>query len=153
MSLYSMLFKENEDAEKLLNMLNLERDDFGRYRDAYLNADGTVIIVYTRCGGGNREDYDYVFESMEDHSQYIRDYDDEYDETYCYFEFDVPQKYLEETKEMSTGEKPLNVTEKFNKAIEEMQKPGSEAEKRAKEVAKRIEEGIEANPQGGIIRL
>ena len=153
MSLYSMLFKENEDAEKLLNMLNLERDDFGRYRDAYLNADGTVIIVYTRCGGGNREDYDYVFESMEDHSQYIRDYDDEYDETYCYFEFDVPQRLLEETKEMSTGEKPLNVTEKFNKAIEEMQKPGSEAEKRAKEIAKKIEEGIEANPQGGIIRL
>lgn len=153
MSLYSMLFKENEDAEKLLNMLNLERDDFGRYRDAYLNADGTVIIVYTRCGGGNREDYDYVFESMEDHSQYIRDYDDEYDETYCYFEFDVPEVYLEKTKEMATGKEPLNVSEKFNEAIKEIQKPGSEAEKRAKEVMKRIEEGIEANPQGGIIRL
>lgn len=26
-------------------------------------------------------------------------------------------------------------------------------QKRAKEVAKRIEEGIDANPQGGIIRL
>lgn len=153
MSLYNMIFKENPDADKILSMLDLNREVFGRYRDVYLNADGTEIIVYTRCGGDNRKDYDNVFEMLEGHPNYICDYDDEYDETYCYFKFDVPREYLEEAKGMATGKEPLDVREKFDEAIKEMQKPGSEAEKRAKEVARRIQEGIEANPQGGIIRL
>jgi len=153
MSLYNMLFKENEKADKLLNMLALNRESFGRYRDVYLNADGTKIIVYTRCGGGNREEYNYVFENMKEHPNYISDYDDSYDNTYCYFEFKVPLEYRTETAGWSTGVEPDDVHTKFEKAIAEMQTPGSEAEKRAKEVAKRIEEGIEANPQGGIIRL
>lgn len=153
MSLYNMLFKENEKADKLLSMLALDRELFGRYRDVYLNADGSKIIVYTRCGGENREEYDWVFENMERHPNYISDYDDSYDETYCYFEFEVPWEYRTETAGWSTGVEPDDVHTKFEKAIAEMQTPGSEAEKRAKEVAKRIEEGIEANPQGGIIRL
>lgn len=153
MSLYNMIFKENPDADKLLSMLDLNREIFGRYRDAYLNADGSKIIIYTRCGGDNRQDYDFVFELMEQHPQYISDYDDEVDETYCYFEFEVPKKYKKEAEGMATGKEPLNVHEKFDEAIKEMQTPGSEAEKRAKEVAQRIQEGIEANPQGGIIRL
>ena len=153
MSLYNMLFKENEKADKLLNMLDLDRESFGRYRDIYLNADGSKIIVYTRCGGGNREYYDWVFKNMKNHPNYISDYDDSFDETYCYFDFEVPLEYIAETSKLSTGIEPDNVSTKFGKAIAEIQKPGSEAEKRAKEVAKRIEEGIEANPQGGIIRL
>ena len=153
MSLYSMLFKENENADKLLSILALDRESFGRYRDVYLNADGSKIIVYTRCGGRNREDYDWVFGNMEKHPNYISDYDDSYDETYCYFEFGVPWEYRTETAGWSTGVEPDDIHTKFEKAIAEMQIPGSEAEKRAKEVAKRIEEGIEANPQGGIIEL
>ena len=90
---------------------------------------------------------------MEEHPNYISDYDDSYDETYCYFEFEVPWEYRTETAGWSTGVEPDDVHTKFEKAIAEIQKPGSKAEKRAKEVAKRIEEGIEANPQGGIIRL
>ena len=153
MSLYNMLFKENEKADKLLSMLALDRESFGRYRDVYLNADGSKIIVYTRCGGENREDYDWVFENMEEHPNYISDYDDEFDETYCYFEFEVPFEYRTEAARLSTGVDPDDVHTKIEKAIAEIQTPGSKAEKRAKEVAKRIEEGIEANPQGGIIRL
>ena len=153
MSLYNMLFKENEKADNLLCMLALDRESFGRYRDVYLNADGTKIIVYTRCGGGNREYYDWVFENMKNHPNYISDYDDSFDETYCYFDFEVPLEQIEETAKLSTGVDPDDVHTKFEKAIAEMQTPGSEAEKRAKEVAKRIEEGIDANPEGGIIRL
>ena len=90
---------------------------------------------------------------MKNHPNYISDYDDSFDETYCYFDFEVPLEYIAETSKLSTGVEPDDVHTKFEKAIAEMQTPGSEAEKRAKEVAKRIEEGIEANPQGGIIRL
>lgn len=153
MSLYNMIFKENPDADRLLSMLDLERDAFGRYRDVYLSGDGEKIIVYTRCGGDNRFEYDKVFEAIEGHPQYIQDYDDDYDETYCYFEFYVPEQYKREASNMATGTDPLNVHEKFEEAMREMQKPGTEAAKRAEEVVRKIQEGIDANPQGGIIRL
>ena len=90
---------------------------------------------------------------MESHPYYVYDYDDSFDETYCYSEFDVPEQYKKKAEKMATGVEPLNVHEKFDEAIKEMQKPGTEAAKRAEEVAKKIQEGIDANPQGGIIRL
>lgn len=51
MSLYNMLFGENPDAMALLGMLELTRKVFGRYRDVYLNKDGTKITVISRIGG------------------------------------------------------------------------------------------------------
>lgn len=153
MSLYNFLMGEDQNARRYLQMLNIDIDDLGRYRDAHLNSDGTKILIYTRCGGGNRQDYLWVFDKMEKHKEYIRNWDDEFDETYCYFEFSVPKKYLKETKKLATGKEPLTVHEKFEKEIEGMQKPGSDAEKRAIELAKRIEQGIEENPDGGIIGI
>lgn len=92
--MYNMLFGENDVAGILLSILGKTREDFGRFRDAYLSEDGHRIIVYTRCGGGNREGYPEVFEAMSAHPQFITDYDDEFDCTYCSFEFSVPQEFL-----------------------------------------------------------
>lgn len=153
MSLYNTLFKENEHAEALLEMLNLSREDFGRYRDCYLNKDGSNIIVYTRCGGDNREDYDYVFNNVCNHKYYITDYDDDFDNTYCYFVFKTPDIFLDETKKMSNGKDPDSVGEKFKKEIEEMKIPNSDAAKRAEALAKQIQKGIEEQPNGGIILI
>ena len=55
MSLYNMLFGMNPDTDKLLSLLDATREDFGRFRNVYMR-DG-YIVVHTRCGGGNREDY------------------------------------------------------------------------------------------------
>lgn len=151
MSLYKTLFGENPDTNNLLGLLDLSREDFGRFRDIFLNADGTEIIVYTRCGGFNRDDYKIVFDHMKDHPYYITNYDDEFDETYCYFLFDVPKEYLTITRKVATGTDPLTVSEKFKKEIKEMEDPNSEASKRAAEIAKKIEEGITSQPNGGII--
>ena len=153
MSLYNMVHGENKDADKLVYMVDLERDAFGRFRDIYLNADGTSIIVYTRCGGSNRQEYDKVFEDMESHDEYIRDYDDEYDETYCYFEFSIPYDHQKEAKKMATGIEPETVHQKFDRAIKEMKDPNSQASKRGAEIAAKIEKGIKDNPNGGFIRL
>lgn len=153
MSLYNKLMGENEKAEELLDMLGLDKEIFGRYRDCYLNADGTEIIVYTRCGGDNREDFDNIFAYMREHKYFIEDYDDSYDETYCYFRFKTPPVFLEQTKLMATGIEPKTVGEKFEEEIKAMQIPGSEAAKRAEEMAKELQKSMEANPDGDIIHL
>lgn len=85
----------------------------GRFRDIYLNEDGTKIILYTRNGGGNREEYWYIFEVLKTHPNYLRDYDDDYDETYAYIEFSVPEKYRELTEALATGKAPKTISEKF----------------------------------------
>lgn len=138
MSLYNFLMGENEEAPVLLGVLNLTKKDFGRYRDIYLNADGTEIIVLTRCGGGNREYYDYVFEEMKEHECYISDYDDDFDETYAYIKFSVPEKFKDMCKSMSTGVEPKTVSEKFDEHIKEMDIPGTEAVKKADIIAERL---------------
>ena len=63
MSLYNMVFGMNPDTDKLLKILGKTQGDFGRFRNVYME-DG-YIVVHTRNGGGNREDYEDVFEEME----------------------------------------------------------------------------------------
>ena len=89
MSLYNMLFGMNPDADKLLSLLDATREDFGRFRNVYLE-DG-YIVVHTRCGGGNREDYEDVFAEMEDHPWYSHDQDEDFDCTYADIYFRVPE--------------------------------------------------------------
>ena len=147
MSLYTKLFGENTDAVALLGMLSLTRNSFGRYRDVYLNKEGTIITVTARIGGGNAEDYDYVFNDIRQHSQYIKDYEDDFDETYAYFEFSVPEKYKQACKMMAPAEDRLSVGDMFHKEIEEANNPNSEAAKRMDKIAKEIINAIDnGNP-------
>jgi len=117
MSMYNMIFGENSDSETLLKFLGLERDDFYRYRDCYLDEQGR-IAVYTRAGGGNRECYCWPdelenskeelyidedgfehlsdckvvkFEALRKHPLYLFDRDDNYDTTYATYYFQVPE--------------------------------------------------------------
>jgi hypothetical protein len=88
MSLYNMVFGMNPDSDKLLELLGATRDDFGRFRNVYIDG---CIVVHTRCGGGNREDYfpDWV----EDHPWYSHDADDDFDCTYADIYFKVPENH------------------------------------------------------------
>ncbi|QKF94880.1 hypothetical protein QKU48_gp1422 [Fadolivirus algeromassiliense] len=132
MSLYGMLFGRNPNSDRLMEMLELDTTyPIGRFRDIYLNRDGTKIILYTRNGGGNREHYDSDTEEGNEcdctgcimthhipkHPNYIKDEDDDYDCTYAYVKYSVPEQYKEECKRMATGEKQLNVGEKFEVVI------------------------------------
>jgi len=67
----------------------------GRFRDIYLSNDGKKIVLFTRNGGGNRSSYNYVFEILKRHPNYVTDYDDDFDSTYASIEFSVPQKFIE----------------------------------------------------------
>ena len=91
MSLYNMLFGMNPDADKLLEILGKSAGDFGRFRNVYMT-DG-YIVVHTRCGGGNREDYEDVFDEMSEHPWYSHDEDDDFDCTYADIYFKIPENH------------------------------------------------------------
>jgi hypothetical protein len=114
MGMYNMLFGTNPDAELLLTILKSTGDfDTGRFRDAYLSQDGTEILIYTRNGGGNREDYEEAINSMQNHPCYLRDEDDDFDCTYAYFYFAVPPKYLELTKSLANGVELVSIGDRL----------------------------------------
>jgi hypothetical protein len=123
MSLYNALFGMNPAAGYLLGSLNKTDGDFGRFRDAYYEKkdDGTGrIIVYTRCGGGNRDDYEFVFNEMEVHPLYLTNYDDDFDSTYAYFEFLAPDSVNEFFKDMEAKDFE-KVGDRFQREIKEME--------------------------------
>jgi hypothetical protein len=98
--LYNMLFGENvSQKDFLFSILNLTQDDVGRYRDIYVVED--YIVIHTRNGGGNREDYEDVFEALSQHPLYAYDEDDDFDCTYADIYFRYPDGYEEILSEMS----------------------------------------------------
>lgn len=88
MSLFNLLGGCNPSTEQLFKLLGLSVNNFGRYRDIYVK-DG-YIVVHTRCGGGNREDYEEMFETVSTHPWYSHDEDYEYDTTYADIYFTIP---------------------------------------------------------------
>jgi hypothetical protein len=75
--LYNMLFGVNPASHVILATLGLNVRDVGRFRDCYV-ANGE-IAVYTRNGGGNREEYQEIIDKLAEHPCYLRDADDEFD--------------------------------------------------------------------------
>ena len=146
MSLYGALFGRNPSSRLLLAMLDLAEGDVGRFRDCYLERAETgvlSIIVYTRNGGGNREDYEAVTEALQAHPQYLWDTDDDFDETYASYVFSVPEKFKETAEELAKlGAEPSeSPMERFQSLLEKMQSGTSESDpsvKRAREVGKEL---------------
>lgn len=142
MSMYNNLFGENEDSIALLGMIGCTKEMFGRFRDVFICDKGENIIVYTRTGGNNRRDYEEEIKNIRQNPNYSEDYDDNFDETYAYFKFKVPEEYVETTKKLFKNE-PLTVHEKFEKECEEMNDPNSDAFKRAEKLAEQIMSAFE----------
>lgn len=138
MSLYNMLFGTNPAAGFLLGALELETEKYptGRFRDIYFEEEGNKVILYTRNGGGNREDYEDVFEALAEHPLYLTDYDDDFDSTYAYIEFKAPQSVIDFFEDVK-GEKFERVGERFQREIAEL-----EAGKEPNEKLKQFMEGF-----------
>lgn len=164
MSMYNMLFGTNSAAPFLLSILDLDQPNgnwnVGRFRDAYLNEDGSEVIVYTRNGGGNRDCWNWEGgenELLDDcrcpgccinfhlpkHPNYLTDQDDDFDCTYAYIHFSVPHKYKEICQGIATGEAPITIHEKFTTLITGLEQGVKTPEtERALEVGKKIMEKI-----------
>lgn len=137
MSLYNFLFGKNSETPVLLGMLNLNMEYFGRFRDVELVSNAEIIRVFTRTGGNNRDYFMDNWTEIRNHELYIKDYDDDFDDTYAYIEFKVPEQYKETAKKMFKGE-PETFKQKFDRELEEMDKPDSDARKRAEHIANSI---------------
>lgn len=147
MSLYNTLFGENEESPVLLGMIGVNKEYFDRYRDVELIHGGTRIQVFTRLGGGNRPDYKETWDKIRKHDLYIKDYDDDFDCTYAYIEYNIPDEFKETAKKMFKGE-PATFKEKFEKELEDMNEEGTEAYKKAEEIAKKIISVVENTKDG-----
>jgi len=126
MSLYNSIFGTNNLAPVLLKILGIDQGNgeytSGRFRDIYLNEDGTKIILYTRNGGGNREHYQYVFDSLSKHPNYITNYDDGFDCTYAYLDFSVPDEYKEDLQKLASEHgQSQNPSEKFQQLLSDLE--------------------------------
>ncbi len=150
MSLYNSLFGVNANSIEILSLIGLKQDFFARFRDVDLINKGETVRVFTRTGGGNREDYEDNWQEIRENSNYIADYDDDFDNTYAYIEFKVPADKLEKAKALFAGE-PESFEDKFIKSMEDMNNPNSKSYKVAENIAKQISEGIDSEGKGGII--
>jgi hypothetical protein len=85
-----MFFGMNQNTELILALIKLKKCDIERFRDCDIDYSSREISIYTRTGGGNREDYPN--ELLLDNSYYKYDEDDEYDSTYATFYFEFPKE-------------------------------------------------------------
>lgn len=73
---------------------------FPRFRDCFL--DGERIVIFTRVGGGNRSE-GYGEEKLYAMPTFARTYDDDFDSTYGYYEFGVPDEWREDFERVREG--------------------------------------------------
>lgn len=97
MSLYSMLFGQNAQADLLLAVVGLRRSDVERLRDVFVDDDR--IAVYTRTGGGNRESYPQL--ALYRNPLFVETEDDDFDSTYATFYFRIPDGFVQDVEELS----------------------------------------------------
>lgn len=123
-----MMHGVNPAAFFFLPMIGKNYGDFPRFRDCWVQAresayDGAGtfpymkemdvpepekatphVYVYTRVGGGNREDYQTEIDAIRTWEGYVRDYDGDFDCTFATFVFAVPEKWHADYQIMRAGE-------------------------------------------------
>lgn len=112
MSLYNMMNWVNPSAFFILPMLGEKHpDSYPRFRDCFAEYEGggngepiknREIHVYTRVGWGNRNS-GYGEEELQVHPNYLRDFDDDFDNTYATYVFSVPNEFQEDFDKVVTG--------------------------------------------------
>lgn len=134
MTLYNMLFGENPFADVLLGVLDLNKKDVGRFRNIYVN-NQEEICVYTRNGGGNRQHWSYdlaknkeggddcscpgciITHRLPKHPLYLRDEDDNFDNTYATIYFRIPDDLKEVLSRISEDQTPEEKWKTFIKKL------------------------------------
>lgn len=115
MSLYNIVHGFNPLAVPLLESLGLYpiTPIVDRFRDAALydkdlERGQYLIRIITRTGGPNREAYQESIERLTKHELFVREEDDDWDNTYMYFFFNLPPSISEGLAE-AVGEAPHKV--------------------------------------------
>ena len=109
MSLYNLLFGFNPACVTILPMLGRKQEEYPRFRDCFVTDDNNIAI-YTRVGGNNR-DCGFGEEELYKDENFIRTYDDDFDNTFATYEFKVPNKWKNDYDKIMNNE--------FNKVSDE----------------------------------
>lgn len=94
----------NPAAFLILPMLGRHADDYPRFRDCFVNED-KQIVVFTRVGGGNRNT-GFGEEELYKDPNFVKTYDDDFDSTYGYYVFNVPDKWKEDFDKIMSKQRP-----------------------------------------------
>lgn len=113
--LYNMMFGEHDHADMLLACLGFTKGDCGRYRSCYI--DDGKIVIHTRNGGGNREEYQDTIDTLAEHPDYLYDEDDSFDCTYANIYFRFPEKHKEMLSALPNDETPSDKWQKLFEAL------------------------------------
>lgn len=105
MSLYNMVNGVNPATFIFLPMLGKHYSEYPRFRDCGIDEEKKQIIVLTRVGGGNRDD-GYGEELLYDSPYFVTTYDADWDSTYGYYCFRVPDEWMEDFDKIVAGKKP-----------------------------------------------
>jgi hypothetical protein len=97
-------------------MLGRKQNEWPRFRDCFVTEDNNIAI-YTRVGGGNRN-AGYNEEKLYEDPLFIKTYDDEYDNTYATYEFNVPEKWKADFDLILEG-KVTEISEEYKTYLKE----------------------------------
>lgn len=138
--MYSLVFGSRGDQlYGVAKFLLGEETHTGRYRDMWFeenpadpSGESCILAIYTRNGGGNREEYDPQIKSMQVHPAYVEDADDSFDSTYATFRFVFKFSELDE-KDPGMGDavrdqlvERVDMSEVWQEAIARIGKPDGE---------------------------
>lgn len=161
MSLYNLIFGRNPFSGFLLEVLGTTVDRVPRFRDCFLNEDGSRIIIYTRTGGGNRDFYEHPDRCRENYPEYfggedepsgpwnsdlralpgfVYDADDEFDGTYASFHYNVPEAFKKMVAALTNIGAAGNPAERWQEMLDGLSSGNTDSPdvKRALEVGQRI---------------
>ena len=94
---------KNVDSKQILEAIGIKEEDIPRLRG--VGIDDGKIIIHTRTGGGNRDDYEKENNALAKNKYYLSDEDDSYDCTYANFWYKIPEKLTEELLKLEDKEK------------------------------------------------
>ena len=82
-------------------MLGRKVTEYPRFRDCFVSEDGNIVVL-TRVGGNNRN-AGFGEEELCKDPHFIKTYDDEFDSTYGFYEFSVPEKWKKDFEAIKSG--------------------------------------------------
>jgi hypothetical protein len=82
---------DDTTIESWFPLWTITLQDFPRYRSVTVYPDKPLVVVRTRTGGGNREEYDEDNERLRQLEGFMEDEDDSFDCTYAYWHYEIPE--------------------------------------------------------------
>lgn len=118
-----MIFGMNPNADLVLALIGLKRSDVERFRDCGMNEDG--VIIHTRTGGGNREDFPQ--ELLVKNANYLSDEDCEGDCTYANYYFKFPDDIKDDCLkflDVKANGVPASIIQRVTETMNRPETPG-----------------------------